>query len=658
MIKVVDYAKKINKSADEILKACADLEMEYITNQNSILNGDDITDLENYFMEKESKRKNIKKSKEKKETLQKNVALNEEKIVVYRDNITVREFADNLAVPANEVIKKLFTLGIMANVNNNLDYETAEIIASEYEKELKKESSLDIANFEEFEVRDEEKDLKPRPPVVTIMGHVDHGKTTLLDTIRKANIASGEAGGITQAISAYQVNYKKGKITFIDTPGHAAFTQMRARGAQVTDIVIILVAADDGIMPQTKEAIDHAKEANVPIMVAINKIDKSGANPERVMTELSEYGLMPDVWGGDVLYTNISALKGDGIEELLENILLIAEMNNYRANPNRYASGVVIEASLDKTIGPIATLLIQSGTLRLGDPIVVGTCFGRIRNMKNDENKAIEEASPSQPVVVMGLSETPVAGDRFLAFENEKEAKRVWQERKVKCRQDDCLPKTGVTLDEVFSKIKEGETEVKVIVKADVQGSAEAVKNCLEEVMVEDIKIRVIRNSVGAVSENDIMLAKASGAIIISFNLPINNDMYKCAKEHQVDIRNHNIIYKVVEEMEAALKGMLAPEYEEKKLGKAEVRQLFKFSKVGVIAGSYITEGIVKNNALCRIWRDQEMIHEGKIKSIQREKDSAKEVKKGLECGITIDNFTELAEGDIIEAFEMVEIKR
>ncbi len=656
MMKVVEYAKEINKSVDDILKACADLEMDYITDQNSILNGDDIADLENYFMESDSKKKNIKKKKKEAKPTS-DISLDED-IVVYRDNITVREFADNLKQPPNEVIKKLFTLGIMANVNNNLDYETAEVIASEYGKEIKKESALDIANFEEYEVRDDEKDLKPRPPVVTIMGHVDHGKTTLLDTIRKANIAEQEVGGITQAISAYQVNYKKGQITFIDTPGHAAFTQMRSRGAQVTDIVIIIVAADDGIMPQTKEAIDHAKAADVPIMVAINKIDKPDANPERVMTELSEYGLMPDVWGGDVLYTNISALKGEGIDELLENILLIAEMNNYRANPNRQASGTVIEASLDKSVGPVATLLIQSGTLKLGDPIVVGTCFGRIRNLKNDQNQAIEEATPSQPVVIMGLNETPVAGDRFVAFASEKEAKKVWEARKIKCRDDACQPTTSVSLDEVFSKIKEGATEVKVLVKADVQGSAEAIKACLEKIVIENIKVKVIRSSVGAVSENDIMLAKASGAIIISFNLPVNNDMYKCAKEQNVDIRVHNIIYKVVEELEAAMKGMLTPEYEEKKLGMVEVRQLFKFSKVGVIAGSYVTEGVVKSNAHCRLWRNDELVYEGKIKSIQREKDSVKEVKKGFECGITLDNFDDVKEQDIIEVYEMVEIKR
>ena len=547
---------------------------------------------------------------------------------------------------------------MMVNVKNSLDYDTAALIATDYQKKLKAEETQDKSNFEAYEVRDEESDLTSRPPVVTIMGHVDHGKTTLLDTIRKAKQVDQEVGGITQAISAYQVTCKDQKITFIDTPGHAAFTEMRARGAQITDIVIIIVAADDGIMPQTKEAIDHAKAANVPIMVAINKIDKPGVNTERVMQELADYGLMPDTWGGDVLYTNISALNATGIDELLENILLIAEMNEYQANPNRYALGSVIEAALDKNVGPRATLLIQNGTLRTGDPIVVGTSYGKIRSMKNDHGEEIKEATPSMPVIVTGLNETPIAGDKFMAFENEKEAKKIWQERKLKCQDDQCLPKTAMTLDEVFSSIKEGAQEIKVIVKADVQGSVEAVRSSLEEIDVAGVKVKVVRSSVGMVTESDIVLAKASGAIIIVFNLTVSNDMKACAKEHNVDIREHNIIYKAVEEMEAAMKGMLAPEYEEKSLGEAEVRQLFKFSKVGVIAGCFVTEGTIKSNALCRVERNGEVIHEGKIKSIQREKDSVKEVKKGFECGITVADFNDINPNDKIKAYELIEIKR
>ncbi len=666
MLTVLEYAKENDRTVNDILTACRIMDMGYITDEKSLLNGDDIIDLDTYFAQESTEIEEEitelveyrKKAKPKKTDAIDTQKLDTQKFVVFRENMTVKEFAENLEIPVNEVMQKLVSLGLMINVNQSIDAETAEMIAVDYNKELKNEKVLDITNFEEYEIRDDEKDLKPRPPVVTIMGHVDHGKTTLLDTIRKTNVVAQEVGGITQAISAYQATYKDQKITFIDTPGHAAFTEMRARGAKVTDIVIIIVAADDGIMPQTKEAIDHAKAADVPIMVAINKMDRPGANPEKVMTELSEYGLMPDTWGGDVLYTKVSALKGEGIDELLENILLIAEMNNFKANPDRLAGGTVIEASLDKNLGPLVTLLVETGTLKIGDPIVLGTCFGKIRTMKNDIGENIETALPSQPVVITGLNETPVAGDRFMAFAKEKDARKIWEERKLKCRDDICLPKTSVTLDEVFCKIKAGATEINVIIKADVQGSAEAVRTCLEEIKIDEIKIKVIRSSVGQVTESDIILAKTTGAIIIAFNINVSNAIKKYAKENSVDIRLHNIIYQVIEEMEAAMKGMLTPEYEEKQLGLVEVRQLFKFSKVGVIAGSYVTEGVVKNNAFCRVLRNGELIHEGQIKSIQREKDSVKEVKKGLECGITLEAFNDLKEGDILEVFEMVEIKR
>ena len=490
------------------------------------------------------------------------------------------------------------------------------------------------------------------------MGHVDHGKTTLLDTIRKSHVASTEAGGITQAISAYQIKYNDKKITFIDTPGHAAFTEMRARGASITDIVIIIVAADDGVMPQTKEAIDHAKAANVPIMVVINKIDKPGANIERIKTELSEYGLTPEEWGGDTLYNEISAINNIGIESVLDNILLLAEMQEYKANPSRYAIGTVIESRLDKHVGPVVTLLIQNGTLRLGDPIVVGTTYGKVRTLKNDLGIEITEALPSEPVEITGLNETPTSGDKFMAFESEKQARSIGEQRKEQQKLKDKSSGDAVTLDELFSKIGEGLKEINVIIKAEVHGSSEAVKNSLEKIQVEDVRVKVIRSSVGAITESDIVLAKASNAIVIGFNIRPNNEIKDYAKEQGVEIRLYNIIYKVVEEMEAAMKGMLEPIYEEKVIGTAEIRQLFKFSKVGIIAGSYVTDGVIKSSAQARIIRNSVVLYDGNINSIQREKDSVKEVKKGLECGITIEKFNDLKVGDIIEAYELVEIER
>jgi len=547
-------------------------------------------------------------------------------------------------------------LGVLANVNNHIDFENAELLVSDYKKEIQKEQKVDESKFEDFEIKDDEKDLQKRPAVVTIMGHVDHGKTTLLDTIRKTNVADGEAGGITQAISAYQVKYNDELITFIDTPGHAAFTEMRARGASITDIVIIIVAADDGVMPQTKEAIDHAKAANVPILVAINKIDKPGANPERVMSELAEYGLTPDTWGGDTIFVNISAKNGDGVDKLLENILLVAEMEEYKANPSRYASGTVVESRLDKQVGSIVTILIQNGTLRLGDPIVVGTAFGKIRTLKNDRGEEITSALPSQPVEITGLNDTPSAGDKFMAFETEKQARSIGETRKEeeKLRNN---AKSTLSLEDIFAKIQEGVKEINIIVKADVNGSAEAVKNSLEKIEVEGVKVHVIRSSVGAITESDIVLASASNAIIIGFNIRPNNSIKDYAKDQGVEIRLYDIIYKAVEDMEAAMKGMLDPVYEEKVTGTLEVRQLFKFSKVGVIAGSYVQDGIIKTSSKARVIRDSAVIYDGSINSIQREKDSVKEVKKGLECGVTISNFNDIKVGDIIEAYEMVEVK-
>ena len=696
MMSVLEYAQDVNKTVNEILNLCKRLNIPALS-EDDYLDEDAITELDNLIaredemdleyeeelIEKENKKQEpttssskqmkqaqvtvnkakvgkkelAKKKKEmyknKEKLISNGPVVDNENVVTYKDGMTISDLAKALNVQASDLIKKLFMLGVLATVNNKVDFDNAELLVNEYGKELKREQIIDETKFEEFEMNDKEEDLVKRPPVVTIMGHVDHGKTTLLDTIRKAHVADGEAGGITQAISAYQVKVKDELITFIDTPGHAAFTEMRARGASITDIVIIIVAADDGVMPQTKEAIDHAKAAGVPILVAINKIDKPGANIDRVMTELAEYGLTPDAWGGDTIYTKISAKNGTGIDELLDNILLVAEMENYRANPNRYASGSVVESRLDKQVGSIVTILVQNGTLRLGDPIVVGTSFGKVRTLKNDKGEEITQALPSQPVEITGVNETPSAGDKFMAFETEKQARSIGEARKEEehLKQNS---KTTVSLEDIFNKIKEGTKEINVIVKADVNGSAEAVKNSLEKIEVEGVRVKVLRSSVGAITESDIVLAHASNAIIIGFNIRPNNSIKDYAKEQGVEIRLYDIIYKAVEEMEAAMKGMLDPEYEEKVIGTAEVRQLFKFSKVGTIAGSYIQDGIIKSNSKIRIIRDSVVIYDGEINSIQREKDTVKEVKKGLECGITITNFNDIKVGDIIEAYEMV----
>lgn len=698
MMSVQEYANDVNKSVEEILKKCMELGIN-VKNASDELDEDAIIELDNAtYSEEEAlddlaeqitfdknievdntvKKEKLKKKKEfnkvinnkkelaakkkemykNKEKLQSNTNSTNSNIVLYTENMTIGELANRIGVSGAELIKKLFMLGTMATINNSISFENAEILVLDYGKGLKREETADVTNFEEFEIVDNADDLIKRAPVVTIMGHVDHGKTTLLDAIRKTNVVSSEAGGITQAISAYQVNYNGEMITFIDTPGHAAFTEMRARGAKITDIVIIIVAADDGVMPQTREAIDHALAAKVPIIVAINKMDKPGANPERIMTDLTEYGLTPEEWGGNTLFNKISAAKGEGISELLENILLVAEMEDYKANPKRYATGTVVEARLDKHVGPIVTILVQNGTLRIGDPIVVGCAYGKVRTLKNDRGEEVLEALPSTPVEITGLNDMPVAGDKFMAFETEKQARSVGEERRVQAKLNDNKNSGTISLDDLFAKIQDGIKEINVIIKADVNGSSEAVKNSLEKLDVEGVRVKVIRSSVGAITESDIVLAKASNAIIIGFNVRPSNSIRDYAKENGVEIRLYNIIYKAVEEMEAAMKGMLDPIYEEKVIGTAEIRKLFKFSKVGIIAGSYITDGIVKNNAKARVIRDSVVIYDGNISSLQREKDSVKEVKKGLECGITVENFNDLKVGDIIEAYEMVEIKR
>ena len=694
MMSVLEYAEDVNRTVESILDKCKELNIN-VNNADDLLDEDAIVLLDNNLETdeeieeayeekvvtpkapaKKAKPKETKPKEEKlsankddlakqkkamyknKEKLQSNAPAQNENVVLYKENMTIGSLADAIGVPSSEIIKKLFALGLMVNINSPITFENAEILIEDYGKTLKKEDVADITNFENFEVHDDEKDLENRPPVVTIMGHVDHGKTTLLDAIRRTDVVSTEAGGITQAISAYQVTCDGKLITFIDTPGHAAFTEMRARGASITDVVIIIVAADDGVMPQTKEAIDHAKAAEVPILVAINKMDKPGANPDKVMQELGEYGLMPEEWGGDTIFTKISAANGEGINELLENILLVSEMQELKANPNRYAMGTVVESRLNKHVGPIVTVLIQNGTLRLGDPVVVGTAYGKIRTLKNDKGEEITAAYPAQPVEITGLNEVPCAGDKFMAFESEKQARNIAEERKTKARLKEINKKTAVSLEDLFSKIGEGLKEINVIIKADVNGSSEAVKNSLEKLDVEGVKVNVIRSSVGGITESDIVLAEASNAIIIGFNVRPNNAIKDKANEVGVEIRLYDIIYKVVEEIEAAMKGMLDPEYEEKILGNAEIRQIFKFSKVGNIAGSLVIDGTITRNSKARVIRDGVVIYDGEIGSLQREKDGVKEVKKGLECGITIENFSDIKVGDVIEAYEMVEIKR
>ena len=701
MMNVSEYASDVGVTVKEILELCNKLDIK-VSKEDDMLSDDDIIILDNELasiqpseesteeleeleeledieesyeeqIKEENKAKKKKTTKptnkndfkekrkemyKHKEKLKSNIAASEDDVVLYKDNMTVAQLADSLGVPAAQVIKKLMTLGMMMAINASLDFDTAEIIVSDYNKTLKKESTMDEVNFEELEITDKEEDLKERPPVVTIMGHVDHGKTTLLDTIRKTSVAEGEAGGITQAIGAYQIDYKGKKITFIDTPGHAAFTEMRARGAKVTDIVIIIVAADDGVMPQTKEAIDHAKAAKVPIIVAVNKIDKPDANVERVLTEMSNNGIQPEAWGGDVMFVNISAKTGEGIDDLLERILLISEIEQLKANPDRYATGTVIESKIDKSSGVITNLLIENGTLRLGDPIVVGTISGRVRTLKNDRGENLVKASPSMPVSITGLSESPSAGDKFMAFENEKKAKKVAEERKIIAKEKENKPKSKISLDDLFNRKEAGEKEINIILKADVKGSEEAVKNSLLKLDVEGIKINVIRSGIGNITESDVILAEASDAIIIGFNIRLEHKIVEIAKVKGIDIRLYNIIYKVVEEMEAALKGKLEPEYKEEVTGTAEVRKLFKFSKVGTIAGSYVTSGVIKRGSKVRVIRDGIVVNDSIIASLAREKDQAKEVKQGLECGITIENFNDIKENDILETYELIEIKK
>ena len=696
-MRVHEYAKQLNLSSKEVLQFLSDnnlsvkshmsvlgddvilmldknfknektkMESQVSNEKDSTNDTDDLFKYDEYVEVKrpkitKKKKANQKKSKNDKSDRIANVPVKEDKdaaIVYYSDELTVGDLAERLGKSTGEIVKQLLMLGMMATVNQTLDRETVELLAEEAGFEVKDKIFTDVTEFEKIVIEDSEEDLEKRPPVVTIMGHVDHGKTTLLDAIRNSRVVTGEAGGITQHIGAYQVNHGGSVITFLDTPGHAAFTSMRARGAQVTDICVLVVASDDGVMPQTKEAIDHAKAAGVPIIVAINKMDKPTANPERVMQELLEFSLVPEDWGGDTIYVKLSALQGEGIDDLLEMINLVSEMNEYKSNPKRLATGTVIEAKLDKGRGPVATLLVENGTLRIGDAIVVGNTHGRVRAMVNDLNQRIEAAGPSTPIEITGLNDVPQAGDRFMVFPSEKEARQIADQRTANARELGNKPGKAVSLDDLFSQIQEGEMkELNVIIKGDVQGSVEALSGSLQKIDVEGVKINIIRASVGTITETDVTLAAASGAIIIGFNVRPSSTTRQQAANEGVDIRLHSIIYKVIEEIEAAMKGMLDPIFEEKVTGQLEVRQTFKVSKVGTIAGCYVTDGSVSRNASVRVIRDGIVVFEGELGSLKRFKDEVKEVNYGYECGITIERYNDIKEGDIIEAYVMEEVKR
>ena len=690
-VRVYEYAKEIGKQSKDIISVLKDAEIE-VSNHMSMLTEEGLAKLDSVFKKvkkeqpkgnnknnktennqpkndnKKAKKKKSKKEKNKKSHKQQPAIIEapteetiSEDTILVKDGMTVGELSEVLSVSSTELIKKLFMeLKIMANINQSLTLEQIELIAMDYGKEIQEEVEINKEDLDlYFEVEDQDKDLKERAPIVTIMGHVDHGKTTLLDTIRNTRVTAGEAGGITQHIGAYQVRAKDKKITFLDTPGHDAFTTMRARGAKITDVTILVVAADDGVMPQTIEAINHAKAAEVPIIVAVNKMDKPQANPDRVMNELVEYGLISEEWGGDTIFVPISALKGEGIDELLENILLVTEMQELKANPNRLALGTVIEAKLDKGRGAVATLLVQNGTLNVGDPLVVGNTFGRVRAMINDRNKNINVAKPSTPVEITGLQDVPNAGDRFVVFGDEKTARQIGEKRQQQYIETTRQASSAVSLDTLFEQMKQGEMkDLNIIIKADVQGSVEALAMSLAKIDVEGVNVRIIHTGVGAINESDITLAVASNAVVIGFNVRPDGNAKQMAQTEQVDIRLHSIIYKVIEEIEAAMTGLLDPEFVEKVIGLAEVRQVYKVSKIGTIAGAYVTEGKVSRDGKVRVIRDSVVIYEGEIDTLRRFKDDVKEVQSGYECGMTVENFNDIKEGDVFEVYIMEEVKK
>lgn len=584
-----------------------------------------------------------------------------EKAVITSDTLSVKLFAEKIGKPVSEILKKLLLLGMMCNINSQIDFDTASLVAAEFDIELEQkiEQTAEEVLTSTDEGEDNPKDLIKRAPIVTIMGHVDHGKTSLLDKIRSTKVTESEAGGITQHIGAYQIEVNNNLVTFIDTPGHEAFTAMRARGAQVTDLAILVVAADDGVMPQTIEAINHAKSANVPIIVAINKIDKEGADPERIKQALTEYELVAEEWGGDIVMVPVSAITGEGIEHLLEMIVLVTDVLELKANPKRLAKGTIVEAKLDKGRGPVATVLIQNGTLHVQDTIVAGTAIGRVRAMVDDNGKSVQEAGPSQPVEVIGFSEVPEAGDVMYAADQDKLSKQVVEERKDKQKADMLKKMTKVSLDDLFNQIADGQVkELNIIIKADVQGSVEAVKQSLEKLSDSEVRVKAIHCGVGAIKETDVMLASAANAIIIGFNVRPEAKAKSAAEREKVDIRLYRVIYKAIEDITSAMKGMLEPEFEEIVLGHVEVRQIFKVSNVGTIAGCYVTDGKITRNSMVRLLRDNVVVHEGKISSLKRFKDDAKEVAQGYECGVSLENYNDIKEGDVFESYIIQEKER
>lgn len=665
-MRVYEYAKQNNMTSKEVLEKLKDLNVD-ISNHMSMISSDIKNKLDQEMnktttsdkpKKTESKKKQSNKRANKGST-KKGGSQTKQKKITYSGTLTVSQLADKLKIDTSEIIKNLMFLGIMATKNQDLDDDAIELICGEYDTKVEKEIILDDTDLDKYITEDEEEDLVERPAVVTIMGHVDHGKTTLLDSIRHTKVTEGEAGGITQHIGAYQVEYEGKKISFLDTPGHEAFTSMRSRGAQVTDLAILVVAADDGVMPQTVEAINHAKAAEVPIIVAVNKMDKETANPERVMQELTEHNLIAEDWGGDTIFVNLSAIRREGIDELLEMILLVSEVEELKANPNNTAFGTVIDAQLDKGRGAVASLLIQNGTLRVGDTLVVGNTFGRVRAMVNDLGQRIEEAGPSTPVEITGLNAVPQAGDQFLVFTDERKARQIGEAREQKQILESRSEQTKVSLDDLFDQIKQGDMkEINIIIKADVQGSAEALAASLQKIEVENVQIKIIHAGVGAITESDVILASASNAIIIGFNVRPDVNAQKAAEAEKVDVRLHRVIYQAIEEVEAAMKGMLDPEYEEKVIGQAEVRETFKVSRIGTIAGSYVTNGKITRDSSVRLIRNGVVLFEGEIAALKRFKDDVREVQQNYECGITIKDFNDIKENDIIEAFVMEEIER
>lgn len=675
-IRVYELAKELNISSKDLIELLMDEFNIEVKNHMSVIEDEDAelikellgnqdSDAKSEVVEEyemiadEEANKGAKKKKKNKKDSKSNAEQTEvETVVEIGETITVKELAEKLKKPTAEVIKTLIFTGVMAGINQEIDFETAEKVCDKYEVLIAKKeetAELDVLEMEE----DKEENLQKRPPIVTVMGHVDHGKTSLLDAIRKAKVTATEAGGITQHIGAYTVNVNGEEITFLDTPGHEAFTAMRARGAQITDVVILVVAADDGIMPQTKEAISHCKAADVPMVVAINKIDRPGANIDKVKQELTEYGLVAEDWGGDTICVPVSAKQGEGISTLLEMVLLTAEMLELKANPDRKAKGTVIEAKLDKGRGAVASLLVQNGTLHVGDSILVGSTYGRIRAMFDDTGKKIKSAGPSIPVEILGLSEVPAAGDRFNQVKDEKTARNMAEIRKQKEKTESLNARHRVSLEDLYSQIKEGTVkELDIIVKADVQGSVEAIRQSLEKLSTDDVKVRVIHGGVGAITETDITLATASNAIVIGFNVRPDTNAVNAAEKEGVDVKTYRIIYDAIEDVKSAMIGMLEPEYKEVVLGKAEVRETYKISSVGTIAGAYVLDGKITRNSDVRIIRDGIVIFESTLASLKRFKDDAKEVRSGYECGLSVEKFNDIKEGDIIEAYTMEAIER